>query len=325
MYCPLANGRYATIKEENGILYLYIKTIERAHTPAKLWEKIELPDNLEGSLALINKHLEFWSRKFVNKVKERLVRLRQYVIRYRKWYYKPKPRLVVVHKKFERREKKRELRALIAAKLDFAIKAELLERLKQGTYEPHISLQNKEYMELLREEKRREYLYQRRHNIREGREKQGQEKRKEKEGKEKEEGGGIRQEGGVVDLDVPLDFVEAEDDYDVGDMEDLKALDNESIEDGDEDEDEDEQEEEEREKELELEAEAGIDRNDDAEMRRLKKTLVLVRKRKLEEKKKKEQKLAKDPLKRQKRYGGAHVEIEYEPTTSITQTSSVSW
>ncbi|KAI0240928.1 Protein MAK16, partial [Massospora cicadina] len=49
--CPLANSRYATVREIEGTCYLFVKTAERAHSPAKLWEKIKLSKNLVQALA----------------------------------------------------------------------------------------------------------------------------------------------------------------------------------------------------------------------------------------------------------------------------------
>ena len=42
MRCGPAPGFIVSMGVVLGVLYLYVKTIERAHTPAKMWEKIPL-------------------------------------------------------------------------------------------------------------------------------------------------------------------------------------------------------------------------------------------------------------------------------------------
>jgi protein MAK16 len=82
--CPLANSSYATIREIDGICYLFVKTAERAHTPKKLWEKIKLPANYSQALAIVSQRLEYFPKYLSHRNKQRLTKIHQMLIRMRK-------------------------------------------------------------------------------------------------------------------------------------------------------------------------------------------------------------------------------------------------
>jgi len=132
--CPLANSRYAVVKEKEGKVYLYLKTAERQHLPSQLWEIIQLDKNLEKAMAQIDDHLEYFPPYIRNKNKQRLLRITQYLIRMRKIKLKPEVKRQRINRTLERKERTKEAKAEKIAMIDNKIKAELLERLKQGVY-----------------------------------------------------------------------------------------------------------------------------------------------------------------------------------------------
>ncbi|KAJ5263457.1 Mak16 protein [Penicillium angulare] len=138
--CPLANSRYATVRAdpETGAMYLYMKTIERAHMPSKWWERIRLSSNYAKALEQLDERMIYWPKFLIHKCKQRLTRLTQVNIRMKN-IAKEEERLgeKVVPKlapKVRRREDTRERKALSAAKVERAIERELIDRLRSGAY-----------------------------------------------------------------------------------------------------------------------------------------------------------------------------------------------
>lgn len=136
--CPLANSKYATIREENGRVHLFMKTVERAHSPKNLWEKVLLSRNYSKAIAQLEEHLAYFPKVLMHRNKQRLTKIHQYLIRMRKIKLKEisgrKAKMVGIHRKIDQREERRERKALVAAKLEKNIQKELVERLAKGTY-----------------------------------------------------------------------------------------------------------------------------------------------------------------------------------------------
>lgn len=112
-----------------------MKTVERAHQPARWWDQIPLSEDTAQAQAQIAEHLQFWKPFLRERCKERLARIHEYQARMAKMQESGTGAIMTAVKdKTRKREKRREDRARTVANLEGTIERELVERLKKGVY-----------------------------------------------------------------------------------------------------------------------------------------------------------------------------------------------
>ncbi|KAF7699466.1 Protein mak16 [Cucumispora dikerogammari] len=157
--CPLANSKYATVRENSGLLYLYIKEPERILNPKLLYEEILLENDYNEGLEQIEKNLMYWPGDVVEKCKMKYTKLFKYLVR-----KSEAQDMNIIPNKMQRVNKRRRKIEKVAAKqalnivsIQKPIELQLIERLKSGMYGKTVEeeVRNKDVIEKMRNTKRR--------------------------------------------------------------------------------------------------------------------------------------------------------------------------
>lgn len=136
--CPLANSQYATVKEKDGVIHLFLKEPERVPYPGKQWERVKLSQNKTQALAQIKKHMAYWDNWIVTRVKQRFFRIRDNLKNMRRLALMRQKKLEPINRKVERREQRREKKALRVARVERTVENELLDRLRASISQKEI-------------------------------------------------------------------------------------------------------------------------------------------------------------------------------------------
>ncbi|KAF7684658.1 Protein mak16 [Astathelohania contejeani] len=132
--CPLSNSKYATVREHDQKLYLYIKEPERINTPNKTYEEIELSSDYNRALKEIDENLEFFNEELIHKCKQRLTKLTQYLERIKELEKNGAKTYTARKTKNMRLERLRAMKAVRQIDFEKNIEEELVTRLESGLY-----------------------------------------------------------------------------------------------------------------------------------------------------------------------------------------------
>lgn len=156
--CPLSNSRYATVVEKNGIIFLYQKDNKNSNFPDKIWKKTILSRNYLKAIQQLDSKLAFWPKFLVHRVKQRLTKLTQVLIRNRingiQKQIVPEEKIPSIL--FKRNDEYKKLKKI---KIQKIIEHELINRLNLGVYGniyPPSSIQT--WRKLTKSETRKEQL-----------------------------------------------------------------------------------------------------------------------------------------------------------------------